>query len=178
MFCVKCGKDIPDNSKFCPLCGADLKEKEQKVDADTSQMEKETVLENKSDKKELSRNKAYIFMGALVLFIIVLVFTVQKNNLKKELQKRWFQTDGDIIKVLNFSDNEIEYKLESIYSWMDTTVFVKEYKIVSGNKIKVKMTENSWETYTIKFKADGSIMTVSPAMTNTDDSDYWYMGTY
>ena len=88
MFCMKCGKDIPDNSKFCPLCGADLKEKEQKVDANTSQMENEIVRENKSNKKELSRNKSYIFMGALVLFVIVLVFVIQKNNLKKELQKR------------------------------------------------------------------------------------------
>lgn len=24
MFCPKCGKNVPDNTKFCPGCGADL----------------------------------------------------------------------------------------------------------------------------------------------------------
>ena len=26
MFCVNCGKQIPDGSKFCPHCGEDLKD--------------------------------------------------------------------------------------------------------------------------------------------------------
>lgn len=53
MFCIKCGKNIHDNnSKFCPLCGADLEEKNQQVDANELQMEKEPVLENESNKEE------------------------------------------------------------------------------------------------------------------------------
>lgn len=28
MFCPKCGKDLPDNSKFCKYCGSQLKIKE------------------------------------------------------------------------------------------------------------------------------------------------------
>ena len=180
MFCMKCGKDIPDNSKFCPLCGADLREKEQKVDANTSQMEKETVLENKSNKKELSRNKAYIFMGALVLFVVVLVFVIQKNNLKKELQKRWIRTEEYVTTVLDFSDDKIEMVLEpTYYSLPTTTLSVGEYKVVSGNKIKLKRTEDSpWETYTIKFEDEKTFMIISPALTSMKDSEYWYLEKY
>ena len=27
MFCPKCGKDLPDNSKFCKYCGSQIKKK-------------------------------------------------------------------------------------------------------------------------------------------------------
>lgn len=27
MFCPKCGKDLPDNSKFCKYCGSQIKNK-------------------------------------------------------------------------------------------------------------------------------------------------------
>ncbi len=175
MFCMKCGEAIPDNSKVCPLCGADLGEHAQQAVVYASQKEIESVPENEPNKKKLSKNMVRILSGVAVLIIIVVaVLGVQKSNLKKELQKDWLDTDGTILKVLEFSDDEVEYRLETGYVWMDTTLFTEEYKVFSGNKIKVQMFGDDWETYTIEFNDEKTVMTISPAMTSTDDSENWY----
>ena len=174
MFCMKCGEALPDDSKICPLCGADLGADSQQAVVYASQKETENI-ENDTPKKKLSKGTLCILGGVAILAAIVMVvLSVQKGNLKKELQKEWWDTDGTILKVLEFSDDEVEYRLETGYSWMNTTLFTEEYKVISGNKIKVQMFGDDWETYTIEFNDDKTIMTISPAMTSTDDSENWY----
>ena len=171
MFCVKCGEAIPDNSRFCPFCGGNLEDLDQQTVVYASQKEMGYV----PQKMKLSKNTVRILSGVLVLFAIMLaVLGVQKNNLKKELQKEWHDSDGTILKVLEFSDKKVEYRLETGYLWMDTTLFNDDYKVVSGNKIKVQMFGDDWDTYTIKFNDEKTVMTISPAITNTDSSENWY----
>ena len=67
-----------------------------------------------------------------------------------------------------------QYRLETGYGWLDTTVFTEKYKVVSRNKIKVQMFGENWETYAIEFNDDKTVMTISPAMTSTDESENWY----
>lgn len=175
MFCMKCGEAIPDNSKVCPLCGADLEEHDQQAVVYASQKEIESTSMKEPNEKTLSKNMVRILSGVAVLVVIIAaVLGVQKSNLKKELQKNWLDTDGTILKILEFSDNEVEYRLETGYSWMDRTLFTEKYKVVSGNKIKVQMFGDTWETYTIKFNDEKTVMTISPAMTSTDDFENWY----
>ena len=76
--------------------------------------------------------------------------------------------------VLEFSDDEVEYRLETAYSWLNSTVFSEKYKVISGNKIKVQMFGTNWKTYTVDFSDDKSVMTVSPALTSTDASENWF----
>lgn len=171
MFCVKCGEAIPDNSKFCPLCGENLADLDQQTVVYASQEEIGYV----PKKINLSKNIVRILSGVFVLIVIMLaVLGVQKNNLKKELQKEWYDSDGTIIKVLEFSDKKVEYRLETGYRWMNTTLFNDDYKVVSGNKIKVQMFGDDWDTYTIKFNDKKTVMTISPAITNTNSSENWY----
>ena len=175
MFCMKCGQAIPDNSKICPLCGADLERDDQQVVVYASQKEIESTPGDNLNKKKLSKTLLLILSGiAVLVVIIVAVLGIQKNNLKKELQKDWLDTDGTILKVLEFSDDEVEYRLETGYGWMDTTLFTEKYKVVSGNKIKVQMFGEDWETYAIEFNDDKTVMTIYPAMTSTDESENWY----
>ncbi len=175
MFCMKCGQAIPDNSKICPLCGADLERDDQQVVVYASQKEIESTPGDNLNKKKLSKTMLLILSGiAVLVVIIVAVLGIQKNNLKKELQKDWLDTDGTILKVLEFSDDEVEYRLETGYGWMDTTLFTEKYKVVSGNKIKVQMFGEDWETYAIEFNDDKTVMTIYPAMTSTDESENWY----
>lgn len=56
---------------------------------------------------------------------------------------------------------------------MNTTVATYDYKVISGNKIKVLRYGDDWETITIKFNDEKSVMTVSPALTSVDDSEIW-----
>lgn len=175
MFCMKCGQAIPDNSKICPLCGADLERDDQQAVVYASQKEIESISSDNPNKKKMSKNMVLILSGVAVLSVIIMVvFGIQKNNLKKELQKDWLDTDGTILKVLEFSDDEVEYRLETGYGWLDTTLFTEKYKVVSGNKIKVQMFGENWETYAIEFNDDKTVMTIFPAMTSTDESENWY----
>ena len=79
-----------------------------------------------------------------------------------------------ILCILDFSDDEIEYKLETGYAFLNTTVATYKYNVVSGNKIKVNRFGDEWETFTVEFTDDKARMTVSPALTSIDDKEQWY----
>ena len=52
MFCKKCGKEIPEGSRFCPVCG--------------TEQEEETVLPKQAKKKKLHK---YTIIGIIMLVI-------------------------------------------------------------------------------------------------------------
>ena len=71
---------------------------------------------------------------------------VQKSNLQKDIQKEW----------------------------MDTTLFKGKYKVVSGKKVKIDSFGSGYQTYTVKFNDEKSVMTIIPAVTSADSSEKWY----
>lgn len=175
MFCMKCGEVIPDGSSVCPKCGADLIEKvEGQAIVYASQKETEAATEPKSIKKI---PKTILIGIAAVICVIVVAFIingVNKANLKKELVKKWYDVDGSIIKVLDIDEDKIEYRLETGYSWLDTSLGTYEWKPISGNKIKIKRFNDKYETYTIELNDDKDVLKISPAITSTDSSETWY----
>ncbi|MDE7114752.1 MAG: hypothetical protein K2O57_11360, partial [Acetatifactor sp.] len=64
--------------------------------------------------------------------------------------------------------------LETGYSWMNTTVANYDYKVVNKNTIKVLRYGNKWETITVEFNKDKTMMTVRPALTSVDSVEYWF----
>ncbi|MEG1525887.1 MAG: hypothetical protein RR475_12885, partial [Clostridia bacterium] len=95
-------------------------------------------------------------------------------NLKKAIVKEWYDTDGTIIKVLEIDDDEIEYRLETGYSWMGTTLGSYDWKVISGNKIKINRFADDSTIFTIELNEDKNILKVTPAITSTDASETWY----
>lgn len=168
--CPKCGQRLPCDSAFCAKCGT-------KIEIDIQSNEE--IVKAPSFFKN---NKRKIGIGAIIIVGILLVLfitnTVQASNLKKELMHDWSTVEGKdgsyILCILDFSENKIEYKLETGYAWMDTTVATYDYKVVSGNKIKVLRYGGDWEKFTIKFNDDKTIMTVKPALTSVDDEEQWF----
>ena len=75
--------------------------------------------------------------------------------------------------ILDFSEDEIEYRVETGYFWLDTTIGTLEYKVIGGNTIKVKQYEK-WKKITVKFNDDKTMMTLTPALTNVDDKEEWF----
>ena len=67
MHCRKCGKEIEENSKFCPYCGFDLKEGQDKV-TDTK---KQNVQLQKEDKSVSP--KKWVIPTVIVAGIIIVV---------------------------------------------------------------------------------------------------------
>ena len=127
------------------------------------------------------KNKKNILIGviavAAILAVLFIVNAVQASNLKKELMRDWYKVEGEegsyILCVLDFSDKEVEYRLETGYVWMDTTIATFDYKAISGNKIKVLRYGDDWETITIEFNDDKTVMTASPALTSVDNTEFW-----
>lgn len=73
MFCFKCGEAIPDASKFCPMCGAKLKEAQQTI---IYASQKEPVVEPSQKgmtKAGLNNKNVFILWG--ILAVVSFVFT-------------------------------------------------------------------------------------------------------
>ena len=99
---------------------------------------------------------------------------INQANLKKALVNEWYDVDGSIIKVLDIDDDEMEYRLETGYRWMDTSLGTYDWKPVSGNKIKIKRFGDKYETFTVELNDDKDVLKISPAITSTDSSETWY----
>ncbi len=168
--CLNCGERLPIDTSFCDKCGTRVEGEVQ----DTEQAVKEPSFFEKN-KKKIGVGIAAIVALALILFI---VNAVQASNLKKLLEEDWQTVEGEegsyILCILDFSDDEIEYRLETGYAWLDMTVATYDYKVISGNQIKVSRYGNNWETFTIKFNEDKTMMIVEPALTSVDRKEYWF----
>ncbi|MDE6252415.1 MAG: zinc ribbon domain-containing protein [Lachnospiraceae bacterium] len=168
--CSNCGEKLSGDSSFCVRCGA-------KVEGEMGNAG-QTV----KDLKSSGKNRRKISTGVVAVVVVALVWfgvnAVQISNLKKELMRDWERVEGDedahILCILDFSEDEIEYKLETGYSWMDMTASTYKYKVISGNKMKVNIYGDKWETVTVEFDEDKTMMTVSPALTSVDDKEYWF----
>ena len=167
--CPNCGEKLPIDSSFCVKCGT-------KIDKDIAIIE-----QTSKAPKFFEKNKKKIIIGVVavvaILVILSVVNSVQVSNLEKELKRGWYKVEGEgsasILCILDFSDDEVEYRLETGYTWMNTTVATYDYKVISGNKVKVLRYGDDWETITVEFNDDKTVMTVSPALTSVDKTEIW-----
>lgn len=181
MFCLECGEAIPNESTVCPKCGATIVKAvdgstEEQAIVYASQKEEEPTQTEKTPfyKKITKKAKIGIVAVVCVVVLFLIVNAVNRASLKKTLTKEWYDTDGTIIKVLDIDDDEMEYRLETGYSWMDMSVDTYKWKPVGRNKIKINIYKDSYETFTIEFNDDKTSFKISPAITSTDDSERWY----
>ena len=177
MFCMKCGEAIPDGSEMCPKCGASLKDEvsEQAVIYASQKSEDVTSDVTTAPQKKFSKKVVGIVAACLCIVAVFLVVNgIGKANLKKALVKEWYALDDPIIKVLDIENDEIEYRLETGYSWLDTSLGSYDWKVISSNKIKVNRFRDEYEIYTIELNSEQNILTIYPAFTSTNDSETWY----
>lgn len=178
--CTGCAQESPRGSRFCKRCGKNLSEENFVYGGN-----------NGINPSKQNRNAIILILTVCVIVLAAVITTgvvwsrfrrerrmeERKEELKQALKRDWEFIDGDedsyIICILDFSDNEIEYRVETGFAWMDTTLATFDYKVVSGNKIKVKRYGNE-EIFTIEFNDDKSMMTVRPALTSVDDVEYWF----
>lgn len=161
MYCSKCGNKIERDSTFCGKCG-------------------KAINKDKSNKKiniSFIKNKLFVIPCIIIIIAIVIhivIFNIGKSNLSSNLLRDWTRVEtgdsGSMYELeLDFSKDNIEYNFISGYSWLNSTIADYEYKIVSPSKIKIKD-----KTYKIEFNEDKTMMTITPALTSTDDSENWF----
>lgn len=183
MFCIKCGEAISEGSTLCPKCGAILNnENEGNVNCIASQIS-DNNLETKSDndKADVGNKKKIKIVVFSILAVIAIIYFynyIQASALQKELLRDWSTIEGSngvyIDRILDFSEDEIEYRVETGYAWMDTTIATLPYKVISGNKIKVNSIEDKWEKITVEFDEEKEMMILSPGITSMDDRELWF----
>lgn len=167
MFCVNCGEAIADNSEICPFCNTVL------INKNSGQT---IVVESQQNEEKEKLSKKFIVLGAIILIAFLMFIGVreyQKKELQQELLRDWVRYE-DLTLILDFSEDEIEYQLETGFSYLDTTVATFDYKVISGNKIKVKRFDGEPEIFTIEFDEEKEMMIVTPAIVSTDSTEYWF----
>lgn len=161
MYCNKCGNELDKNSTFCGKCGKPIKGEKNRKKIDLSFLRRKIVI-----------IPCIVVIG--LIFVYMISFYIGKNNLANNIIKDWsrFETgDSDSLYKLelDFSQDEIDYNFISSYSFLNTTLATFEYKVVSPSEIEVNNTK-----YKIEFDDDKTMMTITPALTSTDSSEYWF----
>lgn len=175
MFCLKCGEAIPEGSGSCPVCGTNPQVKADAQAVVYATQATDDALSKEPTKKRLP--KALVIVSALALCAIVIYLAasgISKAKLKEKLIREWRSIDGSIIKVLDIDDNKIEYRLETGYRWLNTSLGSYEWKVVNSRQIKIKRWGDSYETYTIELNNTKNVLTVTPAITSTKPVEVWY----
>lgn len=107
--------------------------------------------------------------------VFLLVTEKRKAELESDLIGTWYAAGDSITKVLEIQDGEIEYRAETEFDWLNTTIGVYEWKAISGNKIKIKHDNDVSVIYTVKFTDGKTIMTITPAVTSANPSEIWFL---
>lgn len=165
MYCSKCGNPLPEGSNFCMNCGESVQQPLQ-PGFDVPTVKKKT-------------NLPVILTISAVCFIFLAVgvwfgsLQIAKANLHKELMRDWSRvesSDGTYYTLeLDFSEDTIEYNFVGFY--FEDTIATFEYEVISGNQIRI---DGRNQLYTIEFNDDHSMMIISPALTYSDSSEYWF----
>lgn len=178
MFCSKCGEKITEELIVCPKCGAGLSASPVSPTPSQPAVCPTQSVQMSPPQKSQSTKTIIIFIIAVisVLFVAISAFFitagVRKAALENDIQKEWKATDGSIIQVLEFNDGVVQYRLETGYYWLDTTLFTSNYEVINGNKIIIEHFYD--KAYTVKFNDDKTVMTITPAVTSTDSVETWY----
>ena len=165
-FCHVCGSEISILAAMCPNCGA-------------STEDFYTGTKKSSSGKVIIAVILGIICAAIVAVIIgFAVNSAQKAKLQDQLLRDWSRIEGEngayIDCILDFSEDEIEYKIETGYYWLDETIRTYNYRVISGNKIEVEVIDDYWETIEIDFNSDKTMMIMTPALTSIDSSENWF----
>ena len=93
MYCKKCGKELPDNSKFCSACGT---------------AQPKVINSNKSSESK-NKNKKIALIGIIILVMIVIASINHYTKGETQLIGRWdvynkHISKGDIAYIVRSGD--------------------------------------------------------------------------
>lgn len=178
IFCPKCGEAIPEDSITCPKCGTNMSSKNDEPAIIYASQKKTEESATGDSKKIPTLSKKQKSIAAVVILLIAYFIVsneIGKANLKKELLRDWEAPESSVMRVLDFSDDKIEYSVETGISWLNTTIAKMDYKVTSRKTIKVDMIGNGkYTTHTISFNANKTKMVVKPALTSVESEEEWY----
>ena len=182
MYCTKCGAQIPDDAGECPVCSKReelLNKEEEKQATDVPEVDAPAGTDMPQKKKKLLLLISSIAAVCLVAIGIILgVQGAQKAKLKNELMRGWSRVEessgGAYYRlVLDFDEDTVDVNFETAAIFgMNERLATLEYKVISGNKIKILDFD---EEFTIEFDKEHESFEITPALVDTDYyHEYWY----
>ena len=177
MFCRKCGAVLPEGTSACPACKEAVEVPDmpgQEPVQSSDYLEPESAPKRK---KTLLIAICAVAAACLVGVCILLgVQSAQKSKLHEELLRGWSRVEegdsGTYFRLeLDFGEDSVDYNFYSGIAWLDTTLATFDYKVVSGNKIKIIDYDKVFE---IEFNEDRTCFQITPSLTDTKSSEFWY----
>lgn len=177
MFCRKCGAELPESASVCPACEEAVEMPGmpgQEPASNPTYAEPEPAPKRK---KTLLIAICAVAAACLVGVCILLgVQSAQKNKLHEELMRGWSRVEegdsGTYFRLeLDFDEDSVDYNFYSGIAWLDTTLATFDYKVISGNKIKLLDYDRVFE---IEFNEEHTCFQITPSLTDANSSEFWY----
>ena len=129
MYCINCGKSIPENSQFCPHCGTKQNSENILNKVEINVKEYEETIEIKI-KKFINNNKSFVVFY-LIWFFFHLIF-ICNGDFEYDNSHFW-----------PFGDTDLDYYgfTEFIFYIIIPIVILSLWKLI-GNDIKKTIDEN------------------------------------
>lgn len=133
MYCEKCGKQLPDNAKFCDSCGTKtiIPVIEEKAEADTAIVKDSPSEPQKPIKKRTSINKFNAFVAvltAVLAIVLIIVIAAKPKSAKPSVTKANydFKASTPVNKTIND-----EKQFLSAQSWQEMSFILDgvEYQL-------------------------------------------------
>mgnify|MGYP000824141709 FL=1 len=166
MKCLKCGKDNPDNAKFCSWCGALLQK----------QADVETVKKRKTGKK-----KIWIVLSVLILIMLLLgvyfwykerkpvkeyaenVVTIFQGEEKEKIDELVFGYQGLAMENENQEEGENDGILEKIFKNISMKV-----KRITGKEIQYEISSPDLSTFFDTLEKENKMLSASEMESSLD----------
>lgn len=177
MFCSKCGKELLNDSKFCPNCGSVVDIPEEQGNQDNS------LAENQDDKSNEKANKntnwirkifEYKNYCIIVVILVILLFGVgyfgrlikgNSNVINEELNSYIDYTEDKLVSELGFNKNEF-----GCYPSEDNIIFT----CMEGKVYIIGIDSNNGANYLLNGVAVNEGIDVAKQKI---ESDFTYLGT-
>lgn len=129
MFCMNCGKKLPDEWVYCPFCGSSINRSQSTVlSTDSSEISDSKNLINDKSGKKSGKVKIFLAIGVVFILIIVIICSsiaylrnrtyvmVEKNFLNGSSYTYTYNEDGLCIKEILTDSMENQYCKTNKYS--------------------------------------------------------------
>lgn len=172
MYCKNCGAEIPEGESICAKCRTEESGLNTPMDSDTSPSK---FIKETTEIMGYKVPKVVIIAIVVVVILViaaVVVTSAQKAKLNDLLERTWVSVEDSIILVLEFDGEQVEYRLESTFSFLDQTLYVYDYEVMWGNKYKVNW-NGEWKNYTVDYEKGDNSIKIIPSMISSDPYDIW-----
>jgi hypothetical protein len=187
-YCSTCKNEIEVVSDLCPTCGKQLFTLNQTPPNHNPSSSVPIDIMNEQSNTFFATNPKPKTNNGLVILIVLLLFgamiygvfyTTGVNSLKSQLLRDWSRietsdTNSDVMfeLMLDFDSDQYQYIFNG--GFLYDVISTDTYRVISPNKIIVNEGTIYESEHTIEFDSDKEMMIVTPALTSTDSTEYWF----